>query len=141
MPHGSEKEEEKEGVNPELEPGYKMVLSEEEKEVEKELEIKVIDFEDALLFGDLVTDIHIYEYNPCYPLYGINRALHAAGMGGVGECKVQVTAYYNDWFLYAITEWVSQDVIYEFRGFMHVYYEILLKGRKLEELVVRGFSC
>ena len=137
MQQSSDNEVAGKDVHPNSElPGCKMVGD----GVEKEVEIKVIDFEDAMLFGDLVTDIHIYEYNPCYPLYGINRALQAAGMGGVGECKVQVTAYYNDWFLYAITEWVSQDVIYEFRGFMHVYYEILLKGRKLEELVVRGFS-
>ena len=121
------------GMNPEPEPGFKMVGEEEEKEVE----IKVIDFEDALLFGDLVTDIHIYEYNPCYPLFGINRALRAAG---IGECKVQVTAYYNDWFLNAITAWVRQDAIYEFRGFMHVYYETLLEGRQLEKLVERGLT-
>ena len=120
-------------MNPEPEPGFKMVGEEEEKEVE----IKVIDFEDALLFGDLVTDIHIYEYNPCYPLFGINRALRAAG---IGECKVQVTAYYNDWFLNAITAWVRQDAIYEFRGFMHVYYETLLEGRQLEKLVERGLT-
>ena len=144
MQQSSDNEVEGKDVHPNSElPGCKMVGAEVEKEAEKEVEIKVIDFEDALLFGDLVTDIHIYEYNPCYPLYGINRALQAAGMGGVGEggeCRVQVTAYYNDWFLYAITAWVRQDDIYEFRSFMHVYYEILLKGRKLEELVVRGFS-
>lgn len=103
---------------------------------ENDVEIQLIDFEDALLFGQIVPNREIYEYNRSYPLFGIDQALRDAGYTA-GKKDVHVVAFYNAWFLESVSAWAQQDEFIGFGDFMFEFCDTLLKNRKLEDLIAR----
>ena len=104
-----------------------------------EVEMKVIDFEDALFFDELVLNRRMYDSNPNYPLYGIDQAILDADMK-IENCQLLVTSYYNDWFFDAITAFVMEDEAAEFSLFMKTYSKGLLESRILHDLVCEVYE-
>ena len=87
----------------------------------KEVELRLIDFEDALIFGDIIVCIDKYLNDPRYPFFD-------RGHGARPYEHIKAGAYCNDWFLQAVIAWAYQEE-HRFSKFMSVYHTNLVPAR------------